>query len=67
MRGIIIKHVSPEDVQAVRHVQAIEGYLDLEMFEEAEEELQELDPHWLALESVLQLRSRIYAGLQHCK
>jgi hypothetical protein len=67
MRGIIIKSVSLEDVQAVRHLQAIEGYLDLEMFQEAAEELQELDPHWITLEPVLRLRSRIYAGLNHCK
>jgi len=63
MRGIIIKSISAEDVQAVRHLQAVEGYLDLEMFQEAEEELQELDPHWLTLEPVLRLQSRVYAGL----
>ena len=67
MRGIIINSVSPEDIQAVRHLQAIEGYLDLEMFQEAEEELQELDPRWLTLEPVLRLRSRVYAGLERCK
>lgn len=67
MRAIIIKSISPEDIEAVRHLQAIEGYLDLEMFQEAEEELQELDPHWLTFEPVLRLRSRVYAGLQRCK
>lgn len=66
MRGIIIKSISLEDIQAVRHLQAIEGYLDLEMFQEADEELQELDPLWLTLEPVLRLRSRVYAGLNHC-
>jgi hypothetical protein len=66
MLGIIIKSVSSEDIQAVRHLQAIEGYLDLDMFQEADEELQELDPGWLTLEPVLRLRSRVYAGLQRC-
>jgi hypothetical protein len=36
------------------------------MFQEADEELQELDPVWLTLEPVLRLRSRVYAGLQRC-
>ena len=65
MRGIIIKSISSEDIQAVRHLQAIEGYLDLGMFQEANEELHELNPHWLTLEPVLRLRSRVYAGLNH--
>ena len=68
MRGIIIKSISVEDVQAVRHLQAVEGYADLGLFEEAEQELQELDPSWFALEPVASLRSRVYAGLlSHCK
>ena len=67
MRGIIIKSITVEDVQAVRHLQAVEGYLDLEMFQEAEEELHELDPRWLTLEPVLNLQSRVLAGLNHCK
>src|ERR1700730_10591066 len=37
MRGIIIKSVSPEDLQTVRRLRAIEGYVDLGMFPEAEE------------------------------
>jgi hypothetical protein len=63
MRGIIIKSVSPEELQAVRRLQAIEGYADLGMFEEAAEELRELDPAWLALKQTRWLHLRICAGL----
>jgi hypothetical protein len=66
MRGIIIRSISPEEYQAFRHVQAIEGYVDLGMFEEAEAELRELDPAWFAFEQILKLRSRVYAGLNQC-
>ena len=64
MRGIIIKHVSAEEVQAIRHLQATEGYLDLGMFEEAAEELSELDPVWRGLEPTRTLQLRILAGLK---
>ena len=66
MRGFIIKSVSVEDIQAVRHLQAVEGYLDLDMFQEAEEELRALSPSWFVLEPVLQLQSRVFDGLNHC-
>ena len=65
MRGIIIRHVSPEDVQSFRRLQAVEGYVDLGMFEEAEEELRDLDPAWFAFEQTRCLQLRILAGLGH--
>jgi hypothetical protein len=67
MRGIIIKSVSPEDAQNVRRLMAVEGYIDLGLFQEAEEELRGVSPSWFALESVLQLQSRVYAGLSRCE
>jgi hypothetical protein len=67
MRGIIIKTVSAEDVQAVRRLQATEGYLELGMFEEAEEELWGLDPAWFALEQTRLLQLRVFAGLSQAE
>ena len=67
MRGIIVKTISLEDVQALRHLQAVEGYVDLGMFEEAEEELRALDPAWFALEQTLSLQLRVLAGLSPCE
>lgn len=67
MRGIIIRSVSAEEIQAARCLRAVEGYLDLGMFQEAEAELRELDPALFAFEEVLKLTSRVYAGLNHCK
>jgi hypothetical protein len=66
MRGIIIKHIQADDLQAIRRLQASEGYLDLGMFEEAAEELRELDPAWFAFEQTVTLRLRILAGLNQC-
>jgi hypothetical protein len=63
MRGIIIRSVSPEDAQNVRRLLAVEGYADLGMFEEAAEELRDLDPAWFALERTLSLQLRVFAGL----
>jgi len=63
MRGFIIKPVSPEDVREIRHLRATEGYLELGLFEEAAEELRELDPAWFALEQTLNLQVRVLAGL----
>ena len=63
MRGFIIKHVSGEDMQAMRRLQATEGYLELGMFEEAAEELRDLDPAWFALEQTVTLQLRVLAGL----
>jgi len=65
MRGIIIRSASPEDVQNVRRLLAVEGYIDLGMFEEAEEELRDLDPAWFALGRTLQLQLRVLAALGH--
>jgi len=67
MRGIIIRSISPEEVQAIRHLQAVEGYADLGMYEEADAELRELDRAWLALEQTLSLQLRVYAGLNQCE
>jgi len=63
MRGFIIRSISPDDVQNLRRLRAIEGYVDLGMFEEAEEELQALDPAWFALDQILSLQLRVFAGL----
>jgi len=67
MRGITIESVSPEDMQALRRLRAIEGYADLGMFQEAAEELLELDPVWFAFRQTLWLQSRVYAGLNQCQ
>jgi hypothetical protein len=50
-------------VQALRCLRAVEGYADLGMFEEADAELCQLDPAWLALEQTFCLQLRVYAGL----
>jgi hypothetical protein len=63
MRRVIISSVTPEDAQNVRRLLAVQGYADLGMFEEAEEELRALSSGWFAFEEVLQLQSRVYAGL----
>lgn len=63
MRGIIISSITPEDAQNLRRFQAVEGYADLGMFEEAEEELRELDPAWFAFPQTLTLQLRVLTGL----
>ena len=63
MRGIIVKNITSEDLLALRSLQAVEGYLDLGMFEEAEAELRDLDPAWFASQRVLSLQLRVLAGL----
>ena len=63
MRGILIRSISAEDAQNLRRLRAIEGYVDLGMFEEAEEELQALDPAWFALGEIQSLQLRIFAAL----
>jgi hypothetical protein len=60
VRGIIIKTVSPEDVRTIQRLLAVEGYMDLGMFQEAEEELRGLNPRWFAFEQVLRLHSRVF-------
>lgn len=64
MRGVIIRSISADDVPEFRRLLAAEGYADLGMFQEAEEELRELDPSWLALDQVQSLQLRVYAGLE---
>ena len=64
MRAVFI---SFEQIQAVRQLQAAEGYADLGMFEEAAQELRELDPAWFALEPTLALELRVYAGLDQSR
>ena len=66
MRGIIIKSITAEDAQNLRRFQAVEGYADLGMFEEAEEELRELDPAWYAFRETQQLQLRVLTGLGQC-
>jgi hypothetical protein len=66
MRGIIVKDICVEDLQAMRRLQAAEGYVDLGMFQEAKAELLELDPVWFAFEPTVRLQSRVYAGLNQC-
>jgi len=63
MRGFIIRDITIEEIQAARCLQAVEGYADLGMFEEAEAELRELDPAWFASQQVLSLQLRILTGL----
>ena len=63
MRGTITESISLEEFQAVRCLRAVEGYVDLGMFEEAQEELGELDPAWFSLEATLSLQLRVLAGL----
>ena len=63
MRGFIIRSISLEEVIAVRHLQAAEGYAELGMFREAEEELCELDPAWFALDQIASLQLRVHTGL----
>jgi hypothetical protein len=67
MRGIIVRHISPEDAQNMRRLLAGAGYIDLGLFEEAKEKLGELDPAWFALERTRWLQSRLHAGLNACK
>ena len=66
MRGIIVKNICVEDLQAFRRLQAVEGYVDLGMFEEAAEELHALDPAWFALKRTLSLQLQVLAGLSAC-
>jgi hypothetical protein len=63
MRGFVIRSISPEEVQALKCLRAVEGYLDLGLFEEADEELRALDPAWFALPHTLSLQLRVFAGL----
>lgn len=63
MRGIIHRSITAEDARNLRRLLAIEGYVDLGMFEEAEEELRELDPAWFAYGPILRLQLRVLTGL----
>ena len=66
VRGTIIRSITLEEYQVFRRFQAIEGYVDLGMFEEANAELRELDPAWFAFRQTLQLQLRVLAGLSQC-
>jgi len=66
MREIIIRDVSPDDAQSIRRLQAVEGYADLGMFQEAAEELRQVDPAWFRLEQIARLQLRVFAGLNQC-
>ena len=46
---------------------AVEGYIDLGMYEEAERELSEFDQAYLAFEETLVMQLCVYAGLQKWK
>jgi hypothetical protein len=63
MRGIIIRSIALEAAQNLRRLRAIEGYVDLGMFQEAEQELRQLDPTWFVLDQTLSLQLRVLAGL----
>jgi len=64
---IIIRSINLEEIQVLRHLLAAEGYVDLGMFQEAEEELGELDPVWFASERILLLQLRVRTGLNQCE
>lgn len=53
--------LEPPDQQ---HLQAAHGYVELGMFLEANEELENIDPYCRALPEVLNARLAIYQGLQ---
>ncbi|HJT81899.1 MAG TPA: hypothetical protein VJ719_11935 [Chthoniobacterales bacterium] len=50
-----------------RKLLAVEGFIDLGMYEEAERELNELDPAYLAFEETLVMQLCVFAGLQKWK
>ncbi len=50
-----------------RRLLAVEGYIDLGMYKEADVELRELDPGCFALEETLVMQLCVYAGLQQWK
>ena len=50
-----------------RQLLAVEGFIDLGMYEEAERELNELDPAYLAFEETLVMQLCVFAGLQKWK
>jgi tetratricopeptide (TPR) repeat protein len=68
----IMRHKSIESGLALnsehaRHLLAVEGYLELEMYREAAAELRELEPACFALEETLVLQLCVYAGMQQWK
>ena len=50
-----------------RRLLAVEGYIDLGMYDEAEHELDTLDPAYLAFEETLVMQLCVFAGLQKWK
>jgi tetratricopeptide (TPR) repeat protein len=67
MREMLFTSVGPDDVREVRRLLAAEGYIELGLFEEADNELRELDHRWFFLEPTLLLQLRVYAGLARWK
>jgi tetratricopeptide (TPR) repeat protein len=58
---------SEVDTRDARRFLAVEGYLELEMYAEAEAELRQLDPAYRALEQTLVLQLCVWAGLHKWK
>src|SRR3954447_20685086 len=67
MRHNMISSSSALENEHVRHLLAAEGYIELEMYGEANAELRELDPTCDELEQALVLQLCVYAGLQQWK
>src|SRR5881628_1014021 len=64
MRETITPSATGAAGKHARHLLAAEGYIDLELYEEANAELQALDPACFALEETLVLQLCVHAGLQ---
>jgi tetratricopeptide (TPR) repeat protein len=58
--GFIPVAVEPPDVRRLR---AVEGYIELGMYEEADFEIEQIDPAWPAVSRILALKLCIYAGM----
>jgi hypothetical protein len=58
--GFITKSVESPDTRRLR---AVEGYIELGMYDEADREIEEIDPARPAVSRVLVLKLCIYAGL----
>jgi tetratricopeptide (TPR) repeat protein len=59
--------LSTVDNGSARRLLAAEGYVELEMYAEAEAELRQVDPAYLALEQTLVLQLCVWAGLHKWK
>lgn len=63
MRQILVTMASVEDLRHARHLVAAEGYVDLGMYEEADEELRQMDPIWFLFDQTRALQFRVCAAL----